>query len=256
MLSGKSLRPAPGDLVSDRSHPRSQLCRADLRQWNNRHSQPAVVLNAVQTRPNHRPELACRSIRHPEGGTPMTRAYNVSMPTATFLSRSTFGTCYIDPKFRDRAPRIVKSDEKARSASSSRSTGRRRPAQHRPDWRGRRPPGRGRADTLDLQGRQAGRLRSAPADPRHGCRRYRRAFLYPSLGLFSGAIQIRSSPPRRAAPTTVGSPITASPIPTAFSAWRCCRCKMSIWRSTRCVSPERSSAFGAAFFGRTRMTRR
>ena len=53
------------------------------------------------------------------------------------------------------------------------------------------------------------------------------AFLYPSLGLFAGAVTIPPSPPRCAAPTTAGSPITASPIPTACSASPCCRCSRS-----------------------------
>ena len=53
------------------------------------------------------------------------------------------------------------------------------------------------------------------------------AFLYPSLGLFAGAVEIPNSRPRRAAPTTAGSPTTASPTPTACSASRCCRCNRS-----------------------------
>ena len=45
------------------------------------------------------------------------------------------------------------------------------------------------------------------------------AFLYPSIGLFAGAVQRSADSPRRCrAPTTAGSPITASRIPTGCSA--------------------------------------
>ncbi len=57
------------------------------------------------------------------------------------------------------------------------------------------------------------------------------AFLYPSMGLFAGAVHDPASPPRCAAPTTAGSPITASPTRIACSALRCCRCNRSSTRS-------------------------
>ena len=73
----------------------------------------------------------------------------------------------------------------------------------------------------------------------------------PSSIRASGCSPARSrtpnSPPRRAAPTTAGSPITASPIPTGCSASRCCRCSRSSWRSRRCASRARNSGFRGGF---------
>src|SRR6266850_577172 len=48
--------------------------------------------------------------------------------------------------------------------------------------------------------------------------------------------RIPALPPGCAAPTTAGSPITASRIPSASSGSRCCRCSRSSWRSTRCAT--------------------
>src|SRR5215831_1605219 len=45
------------------------------------------------------------------GGTPMARAYNVVDADGHILEPLDLWDKYIDPKFRDRAPRIVKSDD-------------------------------------------------------------------------------------------------------------------------------------------------
>src|ERR1700730_18765699 len=44
------------------------------------------------------------------GGTPMTRAYNVVDADGHILEPLDLWTTYIDPGFRDRAPRLVKRD--------------------------------------------------------------------------------------------------------------------------------------------------
>ena len=103
--------------------------------------------------------------------------------------------------------------------------------------------------------RPQGRLRSARAHPRHGPRRHRRRLpLSEPRPVRRRGARSRHSPPRCAAPTTAGSPITASPIPIACSASRCCRCSRSSRRSRRCASPARSSASAAASCGPTRTT--
>ena len=81
------------------------------------------------------------------------------------------------------------------------------------------------------------------------------AFLYPSLGLFAGAIH---------------DPQLAAAMCRAYNRWLADYCKpypdrlfgvamlpmqdRSTWRSRRCASPARSSASAAASCGRTRIT--
>src|SRR5882672_8882088 len=62
----------------------------------------------------------------------------------------------------------------------------------------------------------------------------------------------RALPPRCAAPTTAGWPITASRIPSASSGSRCCRCSRSSWRSTRCATPAKRSGCAAGSCGPNR----
>ena len=188
----------------------------------------------------------------------MRNAYNVIDADGHILEPLTLWDDYIDPGFRDRAPRLIIGKDGKEMAVYRGAGGRRRPpAASAASARSARARAWSQADTMDIQGRQAGRLRPARAHPRHGCRRHRRGFSLseprPVLGRDPRPAR---SPPRCAAPTTAGSPITASPTPTACSASPCCRCSRSIWRSTRCASPGRSWAFAAASSGPTPTTTR
>src|SRR5205807_6009373 len=74
-------------------------------------SMPAFdILNGVQTRAARAAALACHKSRLPPEGMPMTRAYNVVDADGHILEPLDLWDRYIDPKFRDRAPRIVKGD--------------------------------------------------------------------------------------------------------------------------------------------------
>src|SRR5579885_3012732 len=70
-----------------------------------------VILNSVQTRAGGGAALPCRSHRWAVEGKPMTRAYNVVDADGHILEPLDLWDRYIDPKFRDRAPRIIKDNE-------------------------------------------------------------------------------------------------------------------------------------------------
>ena len=182
-------------------------------------------------------------------------AYNVIDADGHILEPFDLWDEYMDPKFRDRAPQLVKGENGKERLVIEEQDGRRQPARLRRDRRGRRAAGRGRGRCHGLQGRQARRVRSARAHPRHGCRRHRRGV---PLSEPRPVRRLDPGPATRrrdcAAPTTAGSPTTASPIPTACSASRCCRCSRSSWRSRRCASPARNSASAAASCGPTPTT--
>jgi hypothetical protein len=71
-------------------------------------SMPAFdILNVVQTRAVGAAALACRRIRLPTEGMPMTRAYNVVDADGHILEPLDLWDNYIDPEFRERRPRFV-----------------------------------------------------------------------------------------------------------------------------------------------------
>ena len=75
------------------------------------------------------------------------------------------------------------------------------------------------------------------------------AFLYPSLGLFMGAIKTtRNCPPPIAAPTTAGWRTTANPTRDGCSGRRCCRCKsVDLTQCARCASRRANSGCRIGF---------
>lgn len=117
----------------------------------------------------------------------MVRAYNVVDADGHILEPLDLWERYMDPAFRDRAPRIVKDNATGRRGGSSRSIRATRGSVSAGSARSGQPgPHRTRRD--GLQGRQARRFRPACAHPDIDADGIDVAFLYPSIGLFSGAI--------------------------------------------------------------------
>src|SRR5690348_12912239 len=172
----------------------------------------------------------------------MARAYNVVDADGHILEPLDLWSRYMDPAFRDRAPRIVKDSE----------TGKERLVieEHKTDARiniGRTGAVGARQgvvepDAMAYKDGKPGGFDPNARIPDMDADGIDAAFLYPSLGLFSGAIHDRSSLPRYAAPTSGGLPITAALTQTGCSASRCCRCRMSILQLPKCASRARSLA--------------
>ena len=186
----------------------------------------------------------------------MTRAYNVIDADGHILEPLDLWDKYIDPEFRERRPRFVIDDNgKERLSVEGKLLG--------------NPRGIGSLGSVgvrqgDRQGRHPEICRRAA---RAGSTRTRASSTWmptastppssiPASACSPAPSRIPASPPRCAAPTTAGSPITASRIPSACSGSRCCRCSRSIWRSTRCATPAKSSGCAAASCGPTRITAR
>src|SRR5688500_2494535 len=178
----------------------------------------------------------------------MPRTYDVIDADGHVLEPVDIWEKYIEPKFRERAPRIVvDTDGKERLDVEGQVLGSQKgfgvigaigarqgdvpeeTMQYIDGRKGGFDP-HARIPDMDLDGIDA-------------------AFLYPSVGLFAGAIKDPAFAAASAAPTTAGLPITASPTPTACSASPCCRCSRSTRRSRRCVSRARSSVSAAASCG-------
>ncbi len=180
----------------------------------------------------------------------MSRAYNVVDADGHILEPLDLWNNYIDPKFRDRAPRIEKMNNgKERLVIEEHAVGDGQRGIGRIGAVGARQ-GVVAGDTMEYKEAQASAA-SAPCTPRlpdMDADGIDAAFLYPSLYLFAEAPSMPPTSRRRpAAPTTAGLPITARPTRSACSASRCCRCNRSTSRSPRCASPKRSSASRAGF---------
>ena len=94
---------------------------------------------------------------------------------------------------RSEVPRPGAADRQGRerqgAARHRGARGRRRPARHRPDRRGRGAAGRRRGDTMEYKDGKPGGFDPHKRIPDMDADGIDAAFLYPSLGLFSGAIQ-------------------------------------------------------------------
>jgi predicted TIM-barrel fold metal-dependent hydrolase len=123
------------------------------------------------------------------GGTPMTRAYNVVDADGHILEPLDLWTSYIDPSFRDRAPRLVKREngqeqlviDEQKLGDSQRSIGRIGAVGAR--------QGVVAADTMEYKDGKPGGFDPHKRIPDMDADGIDAAFLSPSLGLFSGAIQ-------------------------------------------------------------------
>src|SRR5258707_5926331 len=127
---------------------------------------------------------------------PMTRAYNVVDADGHILEPLDLWNNYIDPKFRDRAPRIVKGDNgKERLVIEEHMVGDSRISIGRIGGVGARQ-GVVAADTLEYKDGKPGGFDPHKRIPDMDADGIDAVFLYPSLGLFSGAIH---DPPLAAA---------------------------------------------------------
>ena len=118
----------------------------------------------------------------------MARAYNVVDADGHILEPLDLWDKYIDPKFRDRAPRIVKGDNgKERLVIEEHMVGDRRIGIGRIGGVGARQ-GIVAADTLEYKDGKPGGFDPHKRIPDMDADGIDAVFLYPSLGLFSGAI--------------------------------------------------------------------
>src|SRR5881409_4254315 len=183
----------------------------------------------------------------------MARTYNVIDADGHILEPVDIWDKYIDPAYRERAPRmIVDTDGKERLLVEGKILGSHKGL----GLIGGIGARQGTVDDVTMkyvEGRQGGfdphaRIPDMDLDGIDA------AFLYPSIGLFSGAVQ---DPGLAAAMCRAYNRWLADyckPYPTGSSASRCCRCSRSRRRSRRCASPARSSACAAVSCARTRTT--
>ena len=186
----------------------------------------------------------------------MPRTYNVIDADGHVLEPIDIWDKYIDPAFRDRAPRIViDTDGKERLDVEGQVLGSQKGFGVVGAIGARQGDVAGRDDDSTSTAARAASI-PTPAFPTW----ISTASTPPSSIRASASSRarsrIRSSRPRCAAPTTAGSPTTAGPIPTGSSGWRCCRCSRSTPPSRRCASRATSSACARASCARTRTTAR
>ena len=140
----------------------------------------------------------------------MTRAYNVVDADGHILEPLDLWDKYLDPKFRDRAPRIVKADNgKERLVIEEHMVGDRRIGIGRIGGVGARQ-GIVAADTLEYKDGKPGGFDPHKRIPDMDADGIDAVFLYPSLGLFSGAIH---------------DPQLAAAVCRAYNRWLADYCK-------------------------------
>jgi predicted TIM-barrel fold metal-dependent hydrolase len=140
----------------------------------------------------------------------MARAYNVVDADGHILEPLDLWDKYIDPKFRDRAPRIVKGDNgKERLVIEEHMVGDRRIGIGRIGGVGARQ-GIVAADTLEYKDGKPGGFDPHKRIPDMDADGIDAVFLYPSLGLFSGAIH---------------DPQLAAAVCRAYNRWLADYCK-------------------------------
>src|SRR3981189_3957785 len=126
----------------------------------------------------------------------MARAYNVVDADGHVLDPPDLWSNYIDPAYRDRAPRLVKGENgKERLVVAEHTVGDSRRGSGRIGAVGARQ-GVVAADTMEYKDGKPGGFDPHKRIPDMDADGIDAAFLYPSLGLFSGAIQ---DPPLAAA---------------------------------------------------------
>jgi predicted TIM-barrel fold metal-dependent hydrolase len=141
----------------------------------------------------------------------MTRAYNVVDADGHILEPLDLWDKYIDPKFRDRAPRIVKDNEsgKERLVIEEHTVGNPQIGIGRIGAVGARQ-GVVAADTMEYKEGKPGGFDPHKRIPDMDADGIDAAFLYPSLGLFSGAIH---------------DPQLAAAVCRAYNRWLADYCK-------------------------------
>ena len=164
----------------------------------------------------------------------MPRTYNVVDADAHILEPLDLWEHYLEPAFRDRAPKLITdNDGKQRLLIARPDTSAARRVSALAGAIGARD-GVVCDDTMEYQPGQPGGFDPHKRIPDMDFDGIDAAFLYPTPRLVERRDpRTRRSPRRAAAPTTAGSPITASRIPTGCLGWRCCRCNRSSWRSRK-----------------------
>src|SRR5258706_3111254 len=141
---------------------------------------------------------------------PMPRAYDVVVADGHSLERIDLWNNYIDAKFRDRAPRIVKGDNgKERLVIEEHMVGDSRIGIGRIGGVGARQ-GIVAADSLEYKDGKPGGFDPHARIPDMDADGIDAVFLYPSLGLFSGAIR---------------DPALAAAVCRAYNRWLADYCK-------------------------------
>src|SRR6478672_7987957 len=154
----------------------------------------------------------------------MGRAYNVIDADGHILEPFELWQEYTDPKYRDRAPRLVEdADGKRRLIVEERALGDPTRSFGSIGGIGARQ-GKVIATEMRYEEGRAGGFDPHKRIPDMDLDGIDAAFLYPSVGLFAGAVND---------PDLSAALFTASPIPTGCSEWRCCRCSRCRTRSRR-----------------------
>src|SRR5882672_12867108 len=147
---------------------------------------------------------------------PMTRAYNVVDADGHILEPLDLWNHYIDPKFRDRAPRIVTGDNgKERLVIEEHMVGDSRIGIGRIGGVGARQ-GVVAADTMEYKDGKPGGFDPHKRIPDMDADGIDAVFLYPSLGLFSGGIH--------------DAPLAAA-VCRAYNRWLADYCKPAVVRA-------------------------
>jgi uncharacterized protein len=175
--------------------PHSQLVRNP-----ERHSASAKAAAAI----------GCRSFAIRSGGTEMSRAYNIVDADGHILEPLDLWDKYLDPKFRDRAPRLVKAENGKECLVMD---------EHVVGNQNRGIGGIGAvgarqgvvaADAMEYKDGKPGGFDPHKRIPDMDADGIDAAFLYPSLGLFSGAIH---------------DPQLAAAVCRAYNRWLADYCK-------------------------------
>jgi hypothetical protein len=153
----------------------------------------------------------------------MARVYNRIDSDGHILEPVTLWNDYMDPAFRDRAPKlIIDNDGKEKLFLENQVLGSQQGMGGIGGVGARQ--GEIKAETMKYEDGRPGGFDPHKRIPDMDLDGIDAAFLYPSMGLFSGAVHD---------PELAGSPITASRTRTVCSASRCCRCSRSSTRSRR-----------------------
>ena len=185
----------------------------------------------------------------------MARAYNVIDADGHILEPLTLWTDYMDPKYRDQAPKLIRdADGKQRLQVGEQLLGSKKGLGALGGVGAR--DGTVVDDAMEYEQGRKGGFDPHARIPDMDLDGIDAAFLYPSIGLFAGAVE---------------DPPTAAAMSRAYNRWLADYCKpypdrlfgiamipmqMSIWRSRRCATRARSWASAACSCGPIRTTTR
>ena len=147
----------------------------------------------------------------------MARDYNVIDADGHILEPLNLWSDYIEPKYRDKAPKLIRdADGKQRLQVGEQLLGSKKGLGAMGGVGAR--DGTVVDDAMEYEQGRKGGFDPHARIPDMDLDGIDAAFLYPSIGLFAGAVTTRRPPRRCRAPTTAGSRTTASRIRTGCSA--------------------------------------